>query len=71
MVLILISFVVAVPVTYYLISKWLSNFTDRIAIDALSFVLAGFSVLAVAWLAISFLSFRAAATNPSETLRVD
>lgn len=71
MVLILISFVVAVPVTYYLISKWLTNFTDRITIDALSFVLAGFSVLALAWLAISFLSFKAAATNPSETLRVD
>ncbi|HTH56828.1 MAG TPA: ABC transporter permease [Cyclobacteriaceae bacterium] len=71
MVLIMISFVVAVPVTYYLISKWLTNFTDRISIDALSFVLAGFSVLAIAWLAIGFLSFRAAATNPSETLRVD
>lgn len=71
MALILISFVAAVPVTYYLISKWLSNFTDRIAIDALSFVLAGFSVLAIAWLAISFLSFKAAAANPSETLRVD
>ncbi|MGC4020737.1 MAG: ABC transporter permease [Cyclobacteriaceae bacterium] len=71
MILILFSFVVAVPITYYLISKWLDNFTDRISIDALSFAVAGFSVLAVAWLAISFLSFKAAATNPSQTLRVD
>jgi putative ABC transport system permease protein len=69
--LIIVSFVVSIPVTYYLITKWLENFTDRIVIGPVTFALAGVSVLAVAWLTISFLSFRAAATNPSTTLRTE
>ena len=67
--LILISFVIAIPVTYYLLSKWLENFTDRITIGPMSFILAGLSVLVVAWLTISYLSFKAAATNPGQALR--
>lgn len=67
--LILISFVIAIPVTYYLITKWLENFTDRITIGPISFILAGLSVLTIAWLTVSYLSFKAAATNPSEALR--
>jgi len=67
--LILISFVIAIPVTYYLITKWLENFTDRISIGPFSFILAGLSVLVIAWLTVSYLSFKAAATNPSEALR--
>lgn len=69
--LILVSFVLAIPLTYYLITKWLENFTDRISIGPLSFILAGFSVLIIAWLTISYLSLKAAATNPSETLRTE
>ncbi len=69
--LILLSFVVAIPVTYYLITRWLQNFTDRITIGPVTFILAGLSVLALAWLTISFLSFKAAATNPSQTLRTE
>jgi putative ABC transport system permease protein len=67
--LIMISFVVAIPLTYYMITQWLQNFTDRITVGPLSFILAGLSVLLIAWLTVSFLSFRAAATNPSQALR--
>jgi putative ABC transport system permease protein len=67
--LIAISFVVAIPLTYYLVSQWLENFTDRISIGPVAFVVAGFSVLAVAWTTVSFLSFKAAATNPTKALR--
>lgn len=67
--LIVISFIIAIPVTYYLIMKWLENFTDRISIGPFSFIVAGLSVVVIAWLTVSYLSFKAAATNPSQALR--
>jgi putative ABC transport system permease protein len=69
MILILISFVIAIPLTYYLISKWLENFIDRITISPASFVIAGVAVLLVAWITMSYLSFRAAVSNPTKALR--
>lgn len=68
-VLVIVAFVVAVPITYYLIDKWLANFIDRINIGGVSFLLAGAAVLVVAWVTVSFLSFKAASANPSESLR--
>lgn len=64
-----IAFVLAVPITYYMVMQWLHNFTDQISIGPLNFVLAGIAVLALTWLTVSYLSFRAAGTNPSEALR--
>ncbi len=68
-VLIGIAFVVAIPITWYLVNKWLTNFTEHIAIGAWPFVVAGLSVLTVACLTISWLSFNAASSNPTEALR--
>ena len=67
--LVLVAFVVAVPITYYMVNKWLENFSERITIDATGFIVAGVAVLLVAWATTSALSFRAAATNPSQALR--
>jgi putative ABC transport system permease protein len=67
--LIAIAFVIAIPLTYYLVSQWLQNFTDRISIGPLTFIIAGISVIVIAWLTVSFLSFKAAATNPTKALR--
>lgn len=69
MVLILISFVIAIPLTYFLITKWLENFIDRITISPSSFIIAGLAVLVVAWITMSYLSFRAAISNPTKALR--
>jgi len=67
--LLTIAFVIAIPVTWYLIGRWLENFTDRIAISPLPFAVAGVSVLTIAWLTISYLSLRAALANPTKALR--
>jgi len=66
-----VAFVLSVPLTWYLVSRWLDNFTERISIGPVSFVVAGISVLVLAWSTVSFLSFRAATTNPSQALRQD
>ena len=64
-----IAFVLAVPITYYMIMKWLSNFTERITIGPTSFLLAGVAVLVLTWITVSYLSFKAASTNPTTALR--
>ncbi|HLZ15397.1 MAG TPA: FtsX-like permease family protein, partial [Cyclobacteriaceae bacterium] len=64
-----IAFLVAVPITWYLVGKWLTNFTEHINIGLWPFAAAGFSVLIIACLTISWLSFRAASSNPTEALR--
>lgn len=69
--LIAIAFVVATPVTWYLIREWEQNFTLQAAINPLRFVMAAAAVLAFAWATISFLSFKAATANPARALRTD
>jgi len=64
-----IAFLISIPVTYYIISEWLSNFAERIHIGGTTFVVAGISVLLVACLSISLLSYKAALANPTDSLR--
>lgn len=67
--LIVIALFVAIPITYYAINLWLENFTSRINIDPLAFVLAGLLTLVIAWLGISYLSIKAAQSNPVDSLQ--
>ena len=67
--LITISFAVAIPLGYYLMNKWLQGFAYRIDPGMRVFVIAGASAFFIAWVTISFESFRAARRNPVETLR--
>jgi putative ABC transport system permease protein len=67
--LILISLVVATPLTWYLIQQWEQNFTLQAAINPLRFLIAGISVLTFALLTISFLSLPAATANPTKALK--
>jgi len=64
-----VSFLISIPVTNYFITEWLSNFAERIEIGGFVFIVAGLSVLIVAFLSVSFLSFKAASANPSDSLR--
>jgi len=63
-----IAFVIASPLTWYLVSKWLTNFTEHIAIGTWPFVAQDFCVT-IACLTISWLSFNAASSNPTTALR--
>jgi len=69
--LIVIAFVLATPLTWYLIREWQQNFTLQAMINPLRFFLAAVSVLTFAWITISFLSFRAATSNPTKALRTE
>jgi len=65
------GFVLAVPLSWWLATAWLEDFSYRIELSALDFVLSGIITLALVWLTISFQSFRAALLNPVDSLRTE
>ena len=67
--LVLIAFVIAVPVAYYGMSKWLEGFAYKVSIGWFVFALAGLVALAIALVTISFESVKSAMGNPVDSLR--
>jgi putative ABC transport system permease protein len=69
--LVLIANVVAWPVAYVLMRRWLENFAYRIDMNVLSFVGSGLLALVVALLTVGTIAARAAATKPIHSLRYE
>jgi putative ABC transport system permease protein len=69
--LISIAFVIAVPVGYYFVNKWLQDFAYRINIGWWMFAAAGIFVLAIALLTMSFQTIKAARANPVKSLKTE
>ena len=67
--LVIISFVIAIPVAYIIIDKWLEGFAFHISIGPGVFIMAGVAALLVAWLTVSWQSIKAAAADPVRSLR--
>ncbi|NOQ28363.1 MAG: FtsX-like permease family protein [Bacteroidales bacterium] len=67
--LIIIAFLIATPVSYYIISKWLENYAYQTKISWWIFVLAGLISYVTAMIAIGYQSYKASAANPVDTLR--
>jgi putative ABC transport system permease protein len=67
--LVLISIVVAVPVSWYCMNKWLQDFAYKISIGWSVFVLAGSAAILIATLTVSIESIRSAISNPVKNLR--
>jgi len=70
-VLVIIAFVVATPIAYYLMGNWLQAFAYRIDIGASTFLLAGVVACAIAVGTISYQAIRAATANPVKALRYE
>lgn len=69
--LVIIAILVATPIGWYVMDRWLRDFEYRISIDWWVFGLAAFVAIGVALLTISFQSVKAALTNPVKSLRSD
>lgn len=67
--LILIAFVIAMPIGWYMMKQWLKDYTYHIPITWDVFVIAGAMIFLIAILTISFESVKAALTNPIKSLR--
>ena len=67
--LVLIAIVVASPIAWYAMNKWLADFAYKIDINWWVFALAGGLAVGIALLTVSFQSVKAALMNPVESLR--
>ncbi len=67
--LVILSLVIAVPLAYFGMEKWLQDFAFRIDIQWTVFALAGLAAVGVAFLTVSYQSIKAALTNPVKSLR--
>jgi putative ABC transport system permease protein len=68
---VLIAFLIAVPIAYYIMNKWLQNFVYKTELDWWIFILAGLIGLIVALLTVSWQCWCAARRNPVEALRYE
>jgi putative ABC transport system permease protein len=68
---VLIAFVIATPISYYFLKKWLNEFPYRMDIQWWIFAFAGLLVVLVTMLVISWNSFRVARQNPVDSLRYE
>jgi len=66
---VLIATIIAVPIGYYCMNKWLQNFAYQITITYTVFLMAGAIAMLIAFATISFQSIKAALANPVKSLR--
>lgn len=67
--LVIIAIVIAVPIAWFTMNKWLQSFAYRIDISWYVFALAGLMAILIAFITISFQSLKAALANPVKSLR--
>lgn len=68
---VVIAFLVAVPVSWFVMNKWLGNFAYKTELSWWVFALAGLLAMGIALLTVSFQSYNAAIKNPVESLRYE
>lgn len=68
---VIISIVMASPIAWFAMNKWLQNFAYKTSLDWWIFVLAGILAIGIALLTVSWQSWKAATKNPVEALRYE
>ncbi|MBA2249028.1 MAG: ABC transporter permease [Chitinophagaceae bacterium] len=68
-ILIVVAFLIAAPVAYYMMSNWLSDFVYRVKLGAAVFLLAILISVIIAWVTVGYKAIRAAVANPVKSLR--
>jgi putative ABC transport system permease protein len=69
--LVFVSFLIAIPVSWWVVGRWLDNFPYRVSINGWVFVAAALLTLFVAAFTVGIQAIRAARANPVSSLRVD
>ena len=69
--LVIIAFVIASPIAWYFMNKWLEDFEYRISITAWIFIIAGGSAVVIALLTVAMQALKAAVSNPVKALRTE
>jgi putative ABC transport system permease protein len=66
-----VAFIIACPIAYFAMTKWLENFAYKTELSWWIFALSGLLALGIALLTVSFQSWKAASRNPVEALRYE
>jgi len=66
---IVLAFVIAIPLVYFIMQRWLQDFAHKTTLDWWIFALAGLFVLLLSLLSVSWMTWRAATANPVESLK--
>ncbi|ELR72974.1 hypothetical protein C900_00476 [Fulvivirga imtechensis AK7] len=67
--LIFLALVIAIPLCWFFMSRWLEGFAYRTTIGADTFIIAGLAAVLIAWITVSYQSVKAAIVNPVKSLR--
>ncbi|HET6769577.1 MAG TPA: ABC transporter permease [Chitinophagaceae bacterium] len=70
-ILVAIGFVIASPIAWYLMDKWLQDYVYRINISWWIFLVGGISAVVIALITVSFQAIKAAVANPIKSLRTE
>jgi len=66
-----IAFLIAIPLSWYVMNRWLENFARKTSLNVWIFVFAGLFVLLLSVAAVSWQSWRAATSNPVNALKIE
>ncbi len=69
--LVLLATIIASPLAWFAMNKWLQSFAYKVTIEWWVFVLAGCVAILIAFLTISFRSVKAAMANPAKSLKME
>jgi putative ABC transport system permease protein len=67
--LILIAFAIAAPIAWFGVEWWLKNYTYKVEIGMMVYILAGAFAFLIAWITMGYQSVRAASSDPVKSLR--
>jgi putative ABC transport system permease protein len=69
--LVMISSLIAFPIAYYVMSKWLQNYAYHTNINIRIFIISGVISVIIAFFTVFYRSFRAASANPTDSLKYE
>jgi len=70
-VLVIVAFVMAVPLSYYFMHNWLQNYSYRTQLSWWIFIAAGIGSIVITLVTVSFQAIKAAVANPVKSLRTE
>lgn len=66
--LMIISYVISLPLAWYIVNSWLSQFEYKVTVSPWIFIVSGLGVMALTVVLVTIQSYRAATTNPSRAM---
>jgi putative ABC transport system permease protein len=68
---VMVSFLLACPVAWWVMDRWLGDFAYRVSVNGWIFLLSGAISLAMVMITVGLVTFRAASLNPAESMKYE